>query len=191
MPDDLRALVFWTGSAEPPEPRDDRPPDAVLSGWIGLVASGRGLRFLGLPAPTRDAAIRRVRRDYPNAVMASDDAVLLDIARQMCDYLAGELRAFSVELDLRGHTSFELAVWAAAARIAYGETRTYGWIAAQVGGGPGSAQAVGAALGGNPIPIIIPCHRVVGSDGALHGFAGGLEMKARLLDLESGQGALV
>jgi methylated-DNA-[protein]-cysteine S-methyltransferase len=84
-----------------------------------------------------------------------------------------------------------LAVWAAAARIPYGETRSYGWIAGQVGGGPGAAQAVGAALGGNPIPLIIPCHRVLGFDGSLHGFAGGLEMKARLLDLERGQGPLV
>lgn len=189
MPDDLRALVFRAGSADPPAAADDRPPAAVLSGWVGLVASGRGLRYLGLPAQTRDAALRRIRREYPNAVLAPDDAALLEIAGQVRDYLAGELRVFAVDLDLRGHTAFELAVWAAAARIAYGETRTYGWIAAQVGGGPGSPQAVGAALGNNPIPMIIPCHRVVGSDGALHGFAGGLEMKARLLDLERGQGA--
>jgi O-6-methylguanine DNA methyltransferase len=156
-----------------------------------LVASQRGLRYLGLPAPTYESALRRVRRDYPNAKLTPDNATLLRVAEQVRAYLAGDQRAFTADLDLRGHTPFELAVWAAASRIPYGETRSYGWIAAQVGGGPGAAQAVGAALGDNPIPLIIPCHRVLGSDGTLHGFAGGLEMKARLLDLERGQGTLV
>jgi methylated-DNA-[protein]-cysteine S-methyltransferase len=190
MPDEPRALVFLAGSADVAAEPDDRPPDAILRGWVGLVASERGLRYLGLPAPTYEAALRRIHREYPNAALAPDDAALLVIAEQVRAYLTGNLRVFSVDLDLRGHMPFELAVWAAAARIPYGETRTYGWIAAQVGGGPGAAQAVGAALGDNPVPLIIPCHRVLGFDGSLHGFAGGLEMKARLLDLERGQGAL-
>ena len=191
MPDELRALVFRTAAVDAPVELDKRPPDAILSGWVGLVASERGLRFLGLPAPTYEAALRRLRRYYPNAALNPDDANLLEIAGQVCAYLSGKLQVFLANLDLRGHTPFELAVWAAAARIPYGETRTYGWIAAQIGGGPGAAQAVGAALGENPVPLIIPCHRVLGSDGTLHGFAGGLEMKARLLDLERGQGILV
>jgi O-6-methylguanine DNA methyltransferase len=191
MPDELRALVFRAGTADAPGAPDERPPDAILNGWVGLVASERGLRFLGLPAPTYEAALQRIHRTHPNAAQAPDEAALLAIAGQVRAYLVGDLRVFSAELDLRGHTPFELAVWAAAARIPYGETRTYGWIAAQVGGGPGAAQAVGAALGDNPIPLIIPCHRVLGFDGTLHGFAGGLEMKARLLDLERGQGTLV
>ncbi len=190
MPDELRALVFKTGAVDAAAEPDERPPNAILGGWVGLVASERGLRFLGLPAPTYEAALRRVRWDYPHAALATGDAVLLEIAEQVRAYLEGDLRVFSVELDLRGHMPFELAVWAAATRIPYGATRTYGWIAAQVGGGPGAAQAVGAALGDNPVPLIIPCHRVLGSDGALHGFTGGLEMKARLLDLERGQDAL-
>ena len=86
----------------------------------------------------------------------------------------------------RGYTPFEQTVWAIALRIPYGETRTYGWIAAQTGG-PGMAQAVGMALGNNPVPLIVPCHRVIGADGSLHGFAGGLDMKARLLALENQQ----
>lgn len=188
MLDELRALVFLAGSAVVPTEPDERPPDAILSGWVGLVASERGLRYLGLPVPTYEAALRHIRREYPNAALAPDDAALLAIAEQVRAYLAGNLRVFSADLDLRGHMPFELAVWAAAARIPYGETRTYGWIAAQVGG-PGAAQAVGAALGDNPVPLIIPCHRVLGFDGSLHGFAGGLEMKARLLDMERGQGA--
>ena len=105
-------------------------------------------------------------------------------------YLHGELREFNVTLDLRGYTAFALAVWAAANRIAYGQTRTYRWIAEQAGGGgAGIYQAVGTALGANPVPLIIPCHRVVGSDGSLTGYAGGVEMKERLLALESGQAA--
>jgi O-6-methylguanine DNA methyltransferase len=191
MPDELRALVSLAGSAAVPAEPDERPPDAILSGWVGLVASERGLRYLGLPVPTYEAALRHIRREYPNAALAPDDAALLAIAEQVRAYLAGDLRVFSVELDLRGHMPFELGVWAAASRIPYGETRTYGWIATQLCGSAGAAQAVGAALGDNPIPLIIPCHRVLGSDGSLHGFAGGLEMKARLLDLERGQGALV
>jgi methylated-DNA-[protein]-cysteine S-methyltransferase len=101
-------------------------------------------------------------------------------------------------LDLRGNTAFALGVWAATARIPYGQTRTYAWVARQMGNVSFSdqpaygsaAQAVGAALGFNPVPLIIPCHRVIGSDGTLHGFAGGLDTKARLLAMESGQATL-
>jgi O-6-methylguanine DNA methyltransferase len=191
MPDELRALVFQTNATGTQTQGGGAQPDAILAGWVGLVASDRGLRYLSLPAATRNAALRRIRRSYPTAALVPDDAVLLEIAAQVRGYLGGNLRSFSIDLDLRGHTTFELAVWAATARIAYGETRSYGWVAAQVGGTANAAQAVGVALGNNPIPLIIPCHRVLGSDGSLHGFAGGLEMKARLLDLERGQGSFV
>lgn len=174
MADELRAMVF----------------EAADWGWIGLVLSERGLRMLVLPRRTPEDAQRALRKHYPDAVLTDDDPILTDIAQQVCAFLAGHRRTFDVQADLRGHTPFELAVWAAAVRIAYGETRTYGWIAAQVGGGPGAAQAAGAALGANPVPLIVPCHRVIGSDGSLHGFAGGLRMKARLLALESGQTTL-
>lgn len=179
MADDLRALIFEIAS------EGDHP--ALGSGWVGLVASARGLRQLGLPAPSYKAALRGIQKHYPDAELVPDDRFLLECARQVTEYMAGTRRDFTVELDLRGHTAFELVVWAAAARIPYGETRTYGWIAVRVGGA-GMAQAVGAALGDNPVPLIVPCHRVVGSDGSLHGFAGGLEMKSWLLALESGQG---
>jgi O-6-methylguanine DNA methyltransferase len=191
MPDELRALIFRRGPADVPATPERRKTDAILTGWVGLVASDRGLRLLGLPKASYHAALRYIHRNYPHAALIPEDVALLAIATQVDHYLAGSLRDFSVDLDLRGHTTFELAVWAAATRIPYGETRTYGWIASQVGAGPGAAQAVGAALGDNPIPLIIPCHRVLGADGSLHGFAGGLEMKARLLDLERGQGAFV
>jgi O-6-methylguanine DNA methyltransferase len=156
-------------------------------GWIGLAASARGLRLLTLPAPSYDAALHRVRLCCPDAPLAPDDPFLLDVADQVQAYLAGTRREFTVALDLVGHTAFELTVWAAATRIPYGQTRTYAWLADQVGRGADAAQAVGAVLGANPVPITVPCHRVIGSDGSLHGYAGGLDMKARLLALESGQ----
>jgi methylated-DNA-[protein]-cysteine S-methyltransferase len=179
MADELRALVFEVGAqADPP---------GAGWGWLAAVASVGGLRMLTLPTATRENALRYVRRQYAEVRLVSDDPFLLSVAAQVQDYLAGRREEFSVELDLKGHTAFELAVWATTRRIVYGETRTYGWIAGQIGGGPGTAQAVGAALGDNPIPLIIPCHRVIGSDGSLHGFAGGLDMKARLLALENQQ----
>ena len=159
-------------------------------GWIGMAASPQGLRMLGLPERTEAAALRALRQHYRDIAMITDDPFFADVARQVLAFLAGECREFAVTLDLRGHTAFELSVWAAVARIPYGQTRTYGWVADEVGGGRAAAQAAGAAVGANPTPLIVPCHRVIASDGSLHGFGGGLEMKARLLALESGQGSL-
>lgn len=170
MADDLHALIF----------------PAEGWGWIGLAASARGLRLLTLPRADEAAAQAAVRQHYPEAADAAHP-LLLEIATQVTAYLAGARRSFDVALDLRGHTAFALSVWAIASRIGYGETRTYRWIAQQIGGGPGIYQAVGAALGSNPVPLIIPCHRVVGVDGSLHGYAGGLALKRRLLALEAGQ----
>lgn len=157
-------------------------------GWIGLAASAQGLRLLTLPRSSEEAAAAALKMHYRNAALAPEDPFLCEAVGQVCEFLAGERREFSVAPDLRGHTPFELAVWAAVGRIPYGQTRTYAWVADQVGVGGAGAQAVGAAVGANPVPLIVPCHRVIGSDGSLHGFAGGLQMKARLLALESGQG---
>ncbi len=159
-------------------------------GWIGLVASERGLRGLFLPGPTRPRA-RRPPQVLPERGARAEHPLLAEAQRQVGAYLDGELREFTLPVDLRGNTSFALSVWSAATRIGYGETRAYRWIADQIGGGgAGVYQAVGAALGANPVPLIVPCHRVVGSDGSLHGYAGGLDLKLRLLSLESGQGTL-
>jgi O-6-methylguanine DNA methyltransferase len=189
MSDELRASVFQIE----PEADSSVPEQSALAhlqGWIGLAATERGLRMLTLPLIGREAALNALRQHYPDAPLVPDDGALLEVAQQVRAYLRGELREFTVTLDLRGYTSFSLAVWAATSRIAYGQTRTYRWIAEQTGGGAaGVYQAVGAALGANPVPLIIPCHRVIGSDGSLHGFAGGLQMKAQLLALESGQAA--
>lgn len=110
--------------------------------------------------------------------------VLLETERQLQDYFAGKRDRFSVKLDFAG-TEFQKKVWNALLAIPFGETRSYAQIAKQIGH-PKAVRAVGAANGRNPISIIAPCHRVIGSNGKLTGFAGGLGTKAFLLNIESG-----
>lgn len=112
--------------------------------------------------------------------------VLLETQRQLNDYFAGKLKNFSLKLDFTG-TEFQKKVWKALVAIPFGETRSYAQIARQIGH-PKAVRAVGAANGKNPISIVAPCHRVIGSSGKLTGFAGGLEAKASLLGMESKKG---
>jgi methylated-DNA-[protein]-cysteine S-methyltransferase len=112
------------------------------------------------------------------------DPVLAEAARQLDAYFAGDLREFSLPLRPSG-TPFQLSVWEALREIPYGETATYGDLARSVGR-PTAARAVGRANGQNPLPIVVPCHRVIGTDGTLTGYAGGLSFKQALLALESG-----
>lgn len=112
----------------------------------------------------------------------ADHPLLTRTAAQLAEYFAGERRSFDLPLDFRG-TDFQKSVWAQLLAIPFGETRSYGEIARNLGN-PTASRAVGAANGRNPISIIAPCHRVVGASGSLTGFAGGLETKAFLLKLE-------
>ena len=121
--------------------------------------------------------------DY-DSVERGHHPVLFEAQRQLGEYFAGRRTAFNLELDFVG-TAFQRRVWSALLTIPYGETRSYGEIARQIGS-PSASRAVGAANGSNPISIVAPCHRVVGSTGKLTGFGGGLEAKAKLLALESG-----
>ncbi|HEX9943874.1 MAG TPA: methylated-DNA--[protein]-cysteine S-methyltransferase [Thermoanaerobaculia bacterium] len=105
-----------------------------------------------------------------------------ELRRQLAEYFAGERQEFDLELAPEG-TPFERSVWEELRKIPFGETRSYGEIAQAIGQ-PGAARAVGRANGANPIPIVVPCHRVIGADGSLTGFGGGLEAKSRLLELE-------
>ena len=114
-------------------------------------------------------------------VVASSERTA-EVERQLAEYFAGERREFDLALAPQG-TPFERAVWAELAKIPFGETRSYGEIA-RILGRPGAARAVGRANGANPIPIVVPCHRVIGADGTLTGFGGGLDAKSRLLELE-------
>lgn len=117
-------------------------------------------------------------------VTEADHPVISEATRQLREHLAGERRRFDVPVRTAGTAFFE-DVWARLRVIPFGDTTTYGALAAQLGN-PGLAQSVGRAVGRNPISIIIPCHRVVGARGALTGFAGGLDRKRALLDLEAG-----
>jgi methylated-DNA-[protein]-cysteine S-methyltransferase len=126
--------------------------------------------------------------DSPNRVRLSElvaserHPVLFETERQLGEYFSGKRAAFSVALDMRG-TRFQKDVWESLLRIPFGQTRSYGQLAKQLGN-PKASRAVGAANGRNPISIIVPCHRVIGSSGKLTGFAGGLPAKAHLLELE-------
>lgn len=120
------------------------------------------------------------------AASVSADPLLLDAADQLRAYFAGELREFDLPLAPRG-TPFQLSVWDAVSAIPYGSTATYAEIAAAIGH-PSACRAVGAANGRNPLPLIVPCHRVIGAAGALTGYGGGLERKRSLLDLEAAAG---
>ena len=137
-------------------------------GPLTLRAGERGLTALEFPG----------RESPPDG----DAAGLTDVVRQLEEYFAGERARFDVDLDLRG-TEFQRAVWERLLAIPYGETTTYGELARELGR-PDRARAVGAAVGRTPVPIIVPCHRVVGADGSLTGYGGGIERKAALLDLE-------
>jgi len=138
-----------------------------------VVASERGICGIEL-APEATAAGEE----------SLSNALLKEAAGQLRAYLAGELRHFDLPLDMRG-TEFQLRVWRQLLEIPYGETRSYSWVAQAIGA-PKAVRAVGAANGRNPIPIVVPCHRVIGAGGSLVGYGGGLALKRLLLDLEAG-----
>ena len=145
----------------------DSPIDPLL-----LVGDETGLRSLWMAPHT------------PPADAVRDDDALAPAATQLAEYFAGERTRFELALAPQG-TPFQQKVWLALRDIQYGRTTTYGAIAAELGQ-PTASRAVGLANGRNPIAIIVPCHRVIGADGTLTGYAGGMDRKRHLLDLESG-----
>ncbi|WP_367872785.1 methylated-DNA--[protein]-cysteine S-methyltransferase [Luteolibacter sp. Populi] len=146
-------------------------------GLLRLVASDKGLAAI----LWENDDPKRVR--LGELVENPGHPLLLETGRQLQSYFAGTLARFTVPLDPAG-TDFQRKVWTALVTIPFGETRSYAQIAKQIGH-PAAVRAVGAANGRNPISIIAPCHRVIGSNGKLTGFAGGLEAKAFLLGLEN------
>jgi methylated-DNA-[protein]-cysteine S-methyltransferase len=141
-------------------------------GRLGLASTDRGLATVLLPTQ----ALPPVYDPLP------DDGRNAHAAAQLAEYARGERTVFDLTLDLRG-TPFQQAVWREVAAVPHGRTATYRDVARRVGQ-PNAVRAVGAANGANPRPIVVPCHRIVGADGRLHGYAGGLEMKQALLELE-------
>ena len=145
-------------------------------GVLTLIADDDGLVAILWP----DDAPHRVRLE--EAMDAPEHPVLVEAERQLDAYFAGTRTAFDLPLSWRG-TAFQKQVWTALLTIPFGETRSYGAIARQIGR-PGASRAVGAANGRNPMSIVAPCHRVIGSTGAMTGFAGGIAAKQHLLDHE-------
>lgn len=151
-------------------------------GWVGISGSGQGIRRTTLPQSSAQDA-RRLLGEPANCAESSAN-LLQDLIERFQAYFDGDRIDFPDKLDLSGATSFQRQVWTMVRRIPYGDTRSYNWVAEQMGKS-GASRAVGQALGRNPLPIIVPCHRVVTIDGRLGGFSGGLEMKRQLLQLEA------
>lgn len=162
-----------------PETRYTILPSPI--GPLALAGTDERLRCIGFP--TGKGAVT------PRADWCRDDGAFAEARRQLCAYFEGRLTRFDLALDPRG-TPFQRAVWEELARIPPGETISYGELARRIGR-PSASRAVGAANGANPLPIVVPCHRVIGAAGSLTGFAGGLDTKRWLLALERGAASTV
>jgi methylated-DNA-[protein]-cysteine S-methyltransferase len=143
-------------------------------GPLTVAADETGLRRIFFPSGGKAHA--------PEAGWVRDPEPFGALARELAEYFAGRRRAFSVALAPEG-TEFQLATWHALTEIPYGTTISYAELARRIGR-PAASRAVGAANGANPLPIVVPCHRVIGADGSLTGFGGGLPLKRALLELE-------
>ncbi len=157
-------------------------------GWAGLTVSEQGICRIVLPRKKKQSVQKELESsecgvrvpELPSGVHTT----LRKTGANLRKYFSGKRVSFDLPLDMRYYTRFQKAVWHATAEIPYGETRSYAWVAKKIGN-PRAVRAVGQALGANPVPIVIPCHRVIGSSGKLCGFAGGLELKQKLLELEN------
>jgi methylated-DNA-[protein]-cysteine S-methyltransferase len=158
-------------------------PDPTLSftyletpiGRLLLAGDGEALHFLSFPGGSKAFS--------PKPGWQREDSPFTEAKRQLAAYFSGGLRQFDLPLALSG-TAFQNQVWSTLRTIPFGETRSYAWLAREIGA-PKACRAVGAANGANPLPIILPCHRVIGSSGALTGFGGGIETKKHLLEHET------
>ncbi|MGL4743744.1 MAG: methylated-DNA--[protein]-cysteine S-methyltransferase, partial [Dermatophilaceae bacterium] len=181
------------GRPRPPGPDDGTARSCMVNSPVGrleVVECGGalvGIHFEGppgRPSPSGSASASSPGwSGRPAEPGEAAGAVVAEASRQLAEYFAGERRVFDLPLRLAG-TPFQQRVWGMLATVPWGTTSTYGALAAALGMPPGAARAVGAANGANPVPIVLPCHRVVGSDGSLTGYAGGLARKAALLRLE-------
>lgn len=154
----------------------------TTAGTFGALVSPQGLARLTFPGESLQVCQQFASRWWPQGEIIADDGRLQPIVEQLQAYFRGQLRTFSLSLDMQG-TLFQRQVWAALQQVPFGETRVYAEIAASIGN-PKAVRAVGRANGANPVPVVVPCHRIIGKSGKLVGYGGGLEIKQMLLQLE-------
>lgn len=151
--------------------------------WNLYIASTiKGMCYIGSPNKPIEELYKWVKKKFPDCVLVEDKEMLEIYMNEIIEYLEGKRKTFSILIDSTG-TEFQRAVWNALCEIPYGETKSYSDIANSINK-PSAVRAVGSAIGANPLLITVPCHRVVGKNGTLTGYRGGLEMKTRLLELE-------
>lgn len=182
--------IKWVGQNGDPLGKDEKMEKVFVSsfetpvGTVRVASSGEGLCRVALPSESDEAFLAWLGDSFPGASIEPGETENHQVEEQLIGYFSGRTKEFSVPLDLKG-TAFQTRVWKAIAEIPHGQTRSYADIAARIGQ-PRACRAVGGANRANPIPIIIPCHRVVGANGSLTGYGGpqGVGLKARLLELE-------
>ncbi len=152
-------------------------------GWVGIAASDTGLLATTLPVSSRQQALGRLLQRCPTAEEGISPILAAMQDKLLRYFNAQDVSLDDVALDVSGATRFQTRVWDIVRSISRGQVASYGWVAVQAGS-PRGVRAVGQVMAGNPFPIVVPCHRVVGQDGRLTGFGGGLDMKRRLLELE-------
>jgi len=152
-------------------------------GWMGVSETTKGIDAVVLPKASRQAVLSELQSASAKLLEGRTSPRLQEAQAQLTDYLVGTRRSFDLPLDLSRGTSFQQKVWRTLRGISYGQLRSYQWVAARVGGSQ-YARAVGNAVGANPMPIVIPCHRIIAQDASLGGFSCGLPTKRKLLALE-------
>ncbi|MEI4771339.1 methylated-DNA--[protein]-cysteine S-methyltransferase [Psychrobacillus sp. FJAT-51614] len=150
-----------------------------------IVATEIGLCYVGSPGKSYEEMEVWVKKRFPKHELVENHEALTPYTNEIKEYLDGLRHEFTIQMDVKG-TAFQLAIWDALRNIPYGEKKSYSEIAELINN-PTAIRAVGTAIGANPVLITIPCHRVIGKNGALSGYRGGLEMKETLLKLETGE----
>ncbi len=151
-------------------------------GEILATRTEKGLNFIAFPKSRWQRFLAALRKDK-NVDLRRDEKKFSSVKKALKSYFSGKRVSFRERLDLTGATAFQKRVWQATDKIPAGQTKSYGWLARQVGG-KNKARAAGAACGANPVPIILPCHRVIREDGSLGGYGAGLSFKRKLLKIE-------
>ncbi|MEH7335827.1 methylated-DNA--[protein]-cysteine S-methyltransferase [Neobacillus drentensis] len=169
MKTQIKTTIYWS--------------QCIFKDWkLNIAASEKGLCFVGSQNKPFEELVAWAEKRLPGSSLVEDREKLEPYAAELMEYFEGKRKNFSVPFDIHG-TEFQVAVWNALCEIPFGETKSYSDIANCIHK-PAAVRAVGVAIGANPVLITVPCHRVVGKNGSLTGYRGGLEMKTQLLDLE-------